>query len=314
MNQVNIDLPADLLGRIRALMGEMTKSDQKIARHLLKAPGEFTLASVRAVANQIGVSEPTVVRFCRTVGCDGFKDLKFILTRELAFEQARSDAAMEQPTAAETIRLTPGATRANRQAAGLSHILEQAGNALASAMETIAHSEALARAAKSISEARKILVFGTGGSSAVLAEELHNRLFRLGLASVCHTDSYAQRMAAATLGEADLALFITATGRPRSLQDSLELAKYYGATTVAITDQDTPIGRDAEICLNVRLTQAGVHEFQPNPMRFAQLLAIDFLAFSVAATMGPQASRMLRQTRGSIASLHGIAPQQPIGD
>ena len=181
-------------------------------------------------------------------------------------------------------------------------------------METLAGSEALSLAAAAISTGRRIIIFGIGGSSAVLAEELHNRLFRLGLASVCYTDSYAQRMVAATVGESDVALFVTSTGRPRSLQDSLELAKYYGAKTIAITDQETPIGRDADVCLNVRLTQAGVHEFQPNPMRFGQLLAIDLLAFLVAEAMGAQASRMLRQTRGSIASLHGIAPQQPIGD
>lgn len=311
MTYQDMELPVDLLGRIRAQRSSMTKSDQKIAEHLLQAPGEFTLASVRAIAGQIGVSEPTVVRFCRNVGCDGFKDLKFRLTQELAFEQARSDAAAERPSAGEA---TEAPMRAKRRPPGPSHVLEQANDALASAMETIAGSEALSLAAEAISRGRRIVVYGTGGSSAVLAEELHNRLFRLGLASVCYTDSYAQRMVSATVGEGDVALFVTSTGRPRSLQDSLELAKYYGAKTIAITDQETPIGRDADICLNVRLTQAGVHEFQPNPMRFGQLLAIDLLAFSVAEAMGPQASRMLRQTRGSIASLHGIAPQQPIGD
>lgn len=311
MTDQDMELPVDLLGRIRAQMSSMTKSDQKIAKHLLQAPGDFTLASVRAIAGQIGVSEPTVVRFCRNVGCDGFKDLKFKLTQELAFEQARSDAAAEHPGPDEAAATTP---REKRRAPHLSHVLEQANDALASAMETIAGSEALTAAAQAISTSRRIVVFGLGGSSAVMAEELHNRLFRLGLASVCYTDSYAQRMVAATVGEFDIAFFITSTGRPRSLQDSLELARYYGAKTIAITDQETPIGRDADICLNVRLTQAGVHEFQPNPMRFGQLLAIDLLAFSVAEAMGPRASQMLRQTRGSIASLHGIAPQQPIGD
>lgn len=307
----DMEKPVDLLGRIRAQMSSMTKSDQKIADHLLQAPSGFTRASVRAVAGQIGVSEPTVVRFCRNVGCDGFKDLKFRLTQELAFEQARSDAAAEHSSAGEATTMT---TWADRHAPGPSHIFEQANGALASVMETVAGSEALSLAAEAISNGRRIIIFGIGGSSAVLAEELHNRLFRLGLASVCYADSYAQRMVAATVGESDVALFITSTGRPRSLQDSLELAKYYGAKTIAITDHETPIGRDADVCLNVRLTQAGVHEFQPNPMRFGQLLAIDLLAFSVAEAMGAQASRMLRQTRGSIASLHGIAPQQPIGD
>ena len=69
-----------------------------------------------------------------------------------------------------------------------------------------------------------------------------------------------------------------------------------------------------DLCIHVGLSQAGVHEFQPNPMRYGQLFVIDMLAFRVAEALGPVAKRVLRQTRASIASLHGIAPQQPIGD
>ncbi len=54
------------------------------------------------------------------------------------------------------------------------------------------------------------------------------------------TDGYTQRMSAAILGEGDVALFISSTGRPRELQESLELAKYYKATCIAITDKDSP--------------------------------------------------------------------------
>jgi DNA-binding MurR/RpiR family transcriptional regulator len=302
-------LPNDLLGRIRAQMGEMTKSDHKIAEYLLASPSTFAVASVRSIATDIGISEPTVVRFCRTLGCDGFKDFKFRLTQELAFAQARSDAlpSTEEPASGSVSRLATRHPNAN-------HIHDQARSAMAAVAEALPGSEALQRAAAAVAGARRTLVYGIGGSSAILAEEVHNRLFRLGLGSVCYTDSYAQRMAAAAVGRNDVALFVTSTGRPRSLQDSLELAKYYGATTVAITDPESPIGRDADICIDVPLTQAGVHEFQPNPMRYGQLLAIDLLAFAVAEAMGVEASRVLRQTRGSIASLHGIAPQQPIGD
>ena len=128
------------------------------------------------------------------------------------------------------------------------------------------------------------------------------------------TDGYTQRMSAAILGEGDVALFISSTGRPRELQESLELAKYYKATCIAITDKDTPLGRDADICLHVGLAAVGVEEFQPNPMRFAQLFVIDRLAHAVAAVVGERAHLALRRMRGSVAWLHGIAPQQPIGD
>jgi DNA-binding MurR/RpiR family transcriptional regulator len=158
------------------------------------------------------------------------------------------------------------------------------------------------------------VVYGIGGSSAVLAAEAHVRLFRFNIPTMVFTDGYTQRMSAAILAENDVALFISSTGRPRELQESLELAKYYKAVCIAITDKETPLGRDADICLHVGLAAFGVEEIQPNPMRFAQLFVIDRLAYAVAALIGEDGQRALRRMRGSVAWLHGITPQQPIGD
>ena len=300
-------MDGDLLGRIKRLIPGLTKSDAKIAHMLLKAPDEFIRSSVRSIAGDIGVSEPTVIRFCRTVGCEGFKDLKFRVTQELAFQQAQRDAG------SAPIRRTPGRIVPAGGLSGIDRIYAKAAEALEDVRNTL-DSDAVTRAADIIAGARKVVIYGIGGSSAVLAGEVHNRLFRLGLATSVFTDSYAQRMAAATSTRDDVTIFVSSTGRPRALLDSLELAKYYGAKSIAITDSDSLLGREVDICLNVALSQSGVHEFQPNPMRFGQMLMIDILAYAVAERLGPAAQTTLRQTRASVASLHGIAPQQPIGD
>jgi DNA-binding MurR/RpiR family transcriptional regulator len=172
----------------------------------------------------------------------------------------------------------------------------------------------LQAAATAIAKAGRVVIYGIGGSSAALATEIHNRLFRLDVPAIAFTDGYAQRMSAAILSPGDVAVFLSSTGRPRELQESMELAKYYKAVCIAITDADSPLGRDADICLHVGLSPSGVEEFQPNPMRFAQLFVIDRLAYAVASSLGERAHLMLRRARGSVAWLHGIAPQQPIGD
>ena len=295
----------DLLPRVEAMTARLTKSDAKLARLLIRTPQVFVGASVRAIAGDLGISEATVVRFCRTVGCAGFRDLKIQLARELSQRQALRDS-MGQGTP------NPVPPRPSHESA-VSQVYAAASRALTSAHEAI-DVEILKRAARAITRAHRVIIYGLGGSSAILAAELHNRLFRFGVAAQSYTDSYAQRMAAATLTSNDVAVFVSSTGRPRALQDSLELATYYGATSIAITDPDSVLGRDAVICLPVRLSQSGVDELQPNPMRYAQLLTIDVLAFYVALELGEQAHAYLSQTRASVASLHGIAPQQPIGD
>ena len=298
----------DILPRLEGMMDSMTRSEVRIARQILAAPDNFVRSSVRSVAADLGVSEPTILRFCRAIGCEGFKDLKFRLIQELALSQANSDRA-ERATKVTGSTGRGAVAREPDDDRVFDTIIE----ALTRTRATLVHQD-ISRSAQAIAKAGRVVVYGIGGSSAALASEAHNRLFRLNVPVMVFTDGYTQRMSAAILAEGDVALFISSTGRPRELQESLELAKYCKATCIAITDKETPLGRDADICLHVGLAASGVEEIQPNPMRFAQLFVIDRLAYAVAAVLGERAHLALRKMRGSVAWLHGITPQQPIGD
>ena len=304
----------DILPRLEGLMDSMTRSEVRIAKRILAAPDDFVRSSVRAVAADLGVSEPTILRFCRAIGCEGFKDLKFRLIQELALSQAISDQSARATKHAGIAKAegaaTPGATDKDPDN---DRVFDTIIEALTRTRDSLVYKDLLS-SAQAIAKAGRVVVYGIGGSSAALATEAHNRLFRLNIPIMVFTDGYTQRMSAAILREGDVALFLSSTGRPRELQESLELAKYYKATCIAITDKDSPLGRDADICLHVGLAASGVEEFQPNPMRFAQLFVIDRLAYAVAALLGEEAHLALRRMRGSVAWLHGIAPQQPIGD
>lgn len=312
MKKTRTQESADILPRLERMMDSMTRSEIRIAKRLLAAPNEFVRSSVRAIAAELEVSEPTILRFCRAIGCEGFKDLKFRLIQELALSQAMSDQAVRaaKPPSMHGGPSEPGTKDKDIEG---ERIFDTIIEALTRTRDTLQYKDLLS-SAQAIAKAGRVVVYGIGGSSATLAAEAHNRLFRLNIPIMVFTDGYTQRMSAAILSEGDVALFISSTGRPRELQESLELAKYYKATCIAITDKDTPLGRDADICLHVGLAAAGAEEIQPNPMRFAQLFVIDRLAYAVAAAMGEEAHLALRRMRGSVAWLHGIAPQQPIGD
>ena len=90
------DGTADFISMVRDACPKLSKSDKKIADFLLETPDRFIRASVKEVAAVTGVSDATVVRFGRNLGCEGFKDLKILLTQYLAAEQARKDAASGQ--------------------------------------------------------------------------------------------------------------------------------------------------------------------------------------------------------------------------
>jgi RpiR family transcriptional regulator, carbohydrate utilization regulator len=229
------------------------------------------------------------------------------IVQELAYRQATEENVASRRREPEILP-EPGSTR-------------DAADTVYRAVETAldkAHASldwrAVEAAAIAIAKARRVVIYGVGGSSAVMAAEAHNRLFRLDINSIPYSDSYTQRMSAATLGAEDVAIFISSTGRPPNLLDTLELAKHFGATCIGITPKLGRLGRDLDICIDLELTQGGVHPFHPNPMRYVQLYAIDWLAYSVALRLGNRAETALKRARASVASLHGIAPLQPIGD
>ena len=290
----------DLVSAVRAKFQRLSRSDKKVARLLLESPEQFIKSSVAGVGKAAEVSDATVVRFGRTFGCAGFRDFKILLAQNLAARQALRDAG--------------GGVGAQ---AGAGNFIDRiCGSAVANLQETAAqlNLDAIETGAQMVASAKRAPVYGVGGSSSSLAQELHNRLFRLGIASTPYVDGYMQRMSAAALNSNDVALFISSTGRPQSLVESAELAKNYGAGTVALTDADSSLGREVDVCLNIRLTQADVAVKQPNPMRYAQLLIIDCLVYRVADIRGACAQSTLERVRASVAAMHGIAPQQPIGD
>ena len=297
--------PFGLFDRIEALKEQYSKSERRIVDYLLSDPHQFARSNVKDVANAVSVSEPTVVRFCRRIDCEGFKDFKLQLVEDLAYRQALSEGGVSDT------KLIPIPAERKRQLA--QNVFEAANKALQDSVDRIDWS-IVEEVACAITAARRVVICGVGGSSSALAQELHNRLFRLDINSCPFVDSYLQRMVAGTLGKNDIAFFISSTGRPRALLDSIEWAQHYGATCVGITPAQSPVGRLLDLCIDLELTQGGVEPSHPNPMRYSQLFLIDCLAYAVALTIGPHAETVLKRVRASVSSLHGVAPLQPIGD
>ena len=85
-----------LLDSIRNRLDTLSKSEHKVALAVLAKP-ELTIAeNISALARLAQVSEPTVVRFCRTLGLDGWHEFKLKLAQSLALAPKLSDSAMRQ--------------------------------------------------------------------------------------------------------------------------------------------------------------------------------------------------------------------------
>ncbi|HHJ4328638.1 TPA: MurR/RpiR family transcriptional regulator, partial [Klebsiella pneumoniae] len=61
----------NLLQHIEQSRSLLRKSELKVAEHVLQDPSAVMHSSMADLAHEVGVSEPTIVRFCRAIGCSG---------------------------------------------------------------------------------------------------------------------------------------------------------------------------------------------------------------------------------------------------
>jgi DNA-binding MurR/RpiR family transcriptional regulator len=281
----------DILTTIRERAPHEDGVNLKIGEEILRDPASVVDVSIKSFANRIGVSEPSVIRYCRSIGCDGFKEFKKYLTQSLVLEQKFS-----RPD-------TPSDNEGDGGDERFSRLSGSIAAALRSVSETD-HFDRIDAVAKVLMTSQTVAVFGLGGSSAVLAMEAQNRFFRLGLHAIAHADSYMQRMTAATLKKGDTVLIVSSTGQPETLVESARIARTYGATCIAMAPADSPVARMADLVVPIELA-TNIPYHQPNPVRFAQLFVLDCIADRIALMIGKPAMETLRRVSSA------VSPQQP---
>src|SRR5689334_20836229 len=74
----------NILEVVRGLRDGLRKSERKVADLGLAQPARVLNATLAEAAAGAGVSQPTVIRFCVAVGCEGYQDFRLRLAHSLA--------------------------------------------------------------------------------------------------------------------------------------------------------------------------------------------------------------------------------------
>lgn len=268
----------DILAAIRAAMPDLSKSHRRIAEMILADPHRAVQSNVEELAERAGVGKPTVVRFARSVGCEGLKDFKLRLAGTLALGANYLHRAV-----------TPGDSDA-----------EVLDNVVGSTLSAVAEwrrgvdARAFAEAARILNEARRIDCYGTGQTSHFMSHDLQARLFRMGMHTTSYQDVYLQLVAAATLTDRDAAVAISFVGRMHALLESVATARSRGARIIAITCAGTPLARAADIVLPVDVPADATMPVGADAY-ITQTLTIEILSILIGRLRGPDCVRRLEQ-------------------
>ena len=71
------------LTRIRSSLPTLAASEARVANWVMQQPEKIMELSMAQVARACGVSDTTVLRFCRNTGFQGYTDLKLSIARDL---------------------------------------------------------------------------------------------------------------------------------------------------------------------------------------------------------------------------------------
>lgn len=285
---------ADVTALIRAELPRLTGSLRKVGEAILADPASVIDCSAAELGRRTGTSQPTVTRFCRAVGLDSYQHLLIELARE---------GARGEDSSWGTSEIGPDISPDD----DLERVVTVVGQADLGAVQRTLDSVDLAsleRAAQAIARARRIDVYGVGGSGAV-AVETELRLFGIGCAVRGWNEVHAAKTSAALLTPADVAIGISHTGSTRETIEPFELARERGATTLAITaDPKSHLARAAQIRL---ISTTADTSFRSGSIgaRHSVLVLVDCLYVRVAQLSYSRASASMALT-GHIAGEHVV--------
>lgn len=261
--------------RTRSIYDSLSKGEQKVADYFLRNKQSVFDLPIADLAQGAGVSKVTWVRFCKSIGFEGLKDMKRTLISEMREGvPSASEVDGQNPIMFQDIKdFTTVAQMA--QSVQLASV-----NAIENTIKLLDFA-VVDRVAEAILSASTVKLFAVG-ASALVAEDLESKLMRIGK-SVCFSrDLHVQLTCAANLKPDELAFFISYSGQTTEVLESMKLAKAHGSRCVVLSRfGKNPLSQDADLRLSVTSPEVH-HRSGAMSSRMAQLAVIDILFTAVA--------------------------------
>jgi glucokinase len=253
-----------ILDRIRLMQASLSPAERRVADLVLARPRSVLNDPIMEIARAADVSQPTVIRFCRSLSCEGLSDFKLRLASSLTGTIPVTHTQVKQSDTA----LELGAKVLGNTASAILQVRDQLNR------------KAIDKAIELLLNARRIEFYAVGNYS-VVAQDAQYKFLRFGVSTVAHTEPRLQHMAAQVLTKEDVVVVTSSTGRINELLEAVDIALERGANVVAITTSQSPLAKRATVTIQIDHAE-DVATQVPMISRILYLLVIDILAVGVA--------------------------------
>lgn len=280
----------EIVARARA---SLRKSDLRVADLLLARPTEVVEMTLATLAREAEVSEPTVIRFCNAVGCDGLRDMRVRLARSLAFARTTSHTAISKVDDLSTV---------------ITKVFDFNLSNLNWARSKL-DGASMAAAVAALQNAKRIEFFGFG-ASGIVALDAQQKFPLFGVPCGAPIDGHQMFITAAMLGPGDVVVAISNTGQTREVIQASRAAREQGATVIAITGTDGPLSRHTDIRILVE-TLENTDLYTPSVSRLGHLVIIDILAVAVSLAKDVAHQRSIAEMKEKLAVMRAVGAAEP---
>ena len=258
-----------ILTQIRSACSALSPAELRVAKQVLAHPRTVLNQPIVEIARAAQVSQPTVIRFCRSIGCAGLSDFKLRLASGLTGTVPISHVLV---------------TDADSMLELSSKVLGNAASAMLQVRSQL-NRDMIDRSVALLAQAQRVEFF-TLAQCATVALDAQHKFLGLGIASAAHTDPRLLHLAASVQKPGDVAVLICHGGRLPELLAVADIAHQRGATVLAITASQSPLARKADAVLAVdpsedANTQATIVG------RILQQLMVEILALGLSLRRGP---------------------------
>jgi len=273
-------LAGNILESITAQYHSLTRSGKKLADYIFAHTGEAQYFSISTLAENSGVSEASITRFCHGLGLAGYNDFKLALAKTDHVTDMGELSDSPQGIASEDSLNTIFQKIHKASVLSLNETLE------------LLNEDAINKAVDLLVQADRVFCFGNGGSM-VMAMEAWARFSTATSRFVHVSDSHMQIMNTALATSRDVLLVFSYSGSTKDMEDTLQIAREHGVSIILVTHY--PNSRAAQFADVVLLCGYNEGPLQSGsiPAKVGQLLLIDCLFYGFCRR-NPEASAAAR--------------------
>lgn len=251
-----------LLG-IRELRHSTSPAIRDVAETIERDPRKMVNLSVRELAAASRTSASSVIRLCRKLGCEGYREFQRELMYELASMDGINDVALEDIVPEDDV----------------DSVLEKVLRSDVRSMEATARlvdPGVLAECARAIANCRTVNLYGVG-ASLLAARDMQAKLERVDKVCRIQDDWHGQLLSARNLHADDVAVVFSYSGLTEEMLTVARYAREHGATVIAITRAiGSELADEADLVLGVASSEPLIRSGAMGS-RMSQLLIVDAL-------------------------------------